>query len=900
MLARQLRKYRKQIIRGVGIPRDSTQPYGPQNIQIFFGLPKGRSQLWWACEKYAGGHFNKDGTRMHISLPFIKAQGIQAGKRVAEHEFAHIQNAKQQNDGHAEYPADLNASLAAAVDFDRSGQIARRRFDESPEEVYVKENLEWFIKVFKSYQESKILSRRGGKLLNDAKRVIAEGIDLDENLCTEVCPVIRYFRRIPNMTREEIFSGFPQVYFRQIDKLPRVYGKVAIRVVKGCPNQCTFCPVQQGCKIKSMPYPLLVMLGRKQNVLNYGLDTFFYDPLYYEDVSGALYYDVAKLKRLPLYKERDLILTHGAVEGFEELASRNIARINSSGKKFDIIISVLVSDRDYFIKKARGDDVERIAAYYTDRYLKLMRQLAGHSLTLRFMTVPENLKGCIEQYEEIMEKVKEQLSVRLLNEDGLVLREDRRETLKPKEGEVSYSCGSFKIASKRGFFKVKEGPLKSKLEARRSAFAHAIFEDIFTDPDDKVWEISEKGKLVFVYPPAFEFVNRIPPALFNEEVRKRIMLTFQPIKAGVDFIYRSAYFRSIIAFFASRRDKDLYDRMKPYCNNWDFEVSGELAEEILEKIIKWDIPIPLKCVLPEDSTEADRVLYKLIEHGLVPEYKSVDLLDLLKPEEKEAEAPEESAEPETKTPGPQQDPALKPEGSAEQLGTPSNSVSHPLKISNPVYKAIDSYKPDYLGNVGDVDSVVREFVNRAVSLLRCSEVNRLVLAFDNSLGRENHFNFSRLKRSIKKLKKKSKYKVLLEKLEILDASAEDLYSRLDSKGWLSDEKTLIFLHGNSAFRKTLEPLEKKVTLTTYIDQANFNPRALYHLLTIVLVSLAYYHGKKSTLSRFRPMRKKFNIASIEPIGENCLFVDLLDDAKPFAEKEAMKGFAELLRALKSA
>jgi len=44
-------------------------------INIFFSIPEGGTELFWVGNDYGAGHYNRAGTRMHISLPFIQKRG---------------------------------------------------------------------------------------------------------------------------------------------------------------------------------------------------------------------------------------------------------------------------------------------------------------------------------------------------------------------------------------------------------------------------------------------------------------------------------------------------------------------------------------------------------------------------------------------------------------------------------------------------------------------------------------------------------------------------------------------------------------------------------------------------------------------------------------------------------
>ena len=84
---KELLKYRRQIKKTVD---------ALEHINIFFSIPVDGTDLFWVQDPqtgewtYAGGHFNRAGTRIHISLPIILAEGIDAGIAIARHELNHI------------------------------------------------------------------------------------------------------------------------------------------------------------------------------------------------------------------------------------------------------------------------------------------------------------------------------------------------------------------------------------------------------------------------------------------------------------------------------------------------------------------------------------------------------------------------------------------------------------------------------------------------------------------------------------------------------------------------------------------------------------------------------------------------------------------------------------------
>jgi hypothetical protein len=117
---KDLQRLRKQIRKAAKVPR---------NINIFFSIPEDGTELFWVGEHYGAGHYNKAGTRMHISLPFIQKKGIKAGIGVADHELAHIQIGQ-----HKSISDDLEKLLAQAIQNDLSSlELKNRVFPDETE-----------------------------------------------------------------------------------------------------------------------------------------------------------------------------------------------------------------------------------------------------------------------------------------------------------------------------------------------------------------------------------------------------------------------------------------------------------------------------------------------------------------------------------------------------------------------------------------------------------------------------------------------------------------------------------------------------------------------------------------------------------------------------------------------
>ncbi|MGB3111781.1 MAG: hypothetical protein WBB84_02205, partial [Candidatus Omnitrophota bacterium] len=105
----QLQGLRAQIRKRASIPDD---------IDVFFTFPEGNTELFWVEKDYGAGHFNKAGTRIHISLPFINNRGLEAGVGVASHEVAHIRTGK-----HEHIPGSLQLMLDQAIQNDEKLRI---------------------------------------------------------------------------------------------------------------------------------------------------------------------------------------------------------------------------------------------------------------------------------------------------------------------------------------------------------------------------------------------------------------------------------------------------------------------------------------------------------------------------------------------------------------------------------------------------------------------------------------------------------------------------------------------------------------------------------------------------------------------------------------------------------
>ncbi|MGB2662014.1 MAG: hypothetical protein WBD04_06490 [Candidatus Omnitrophota bacterium] len=107
---RWLKRLRASIREEAGIPDE---------ISIFFSVPEGGTELFWVREKWGAGHFNREGNRIHISLPFAIKSGEKARALVAKHELAHIQRGV-----HEEIPGYLVGVLGMAK---REDTIHKRR-----------------------------------------------------------------------------------------------------------------------------------------------------------------------------------------------------------------------------------------------------------------------------------------------------------------------------------------------------------------------------------------------------------------------------------------------------------------------------------------------------------------------------------------------------------------------------------------------------------------------------------------------------------------------------------------------------------------------------------------------------------------------------------------------------
>lgn len=263
-------------------------------------------------------------------------------------------------------------------------------------DAYVREHLPWFRDMFADYAAHDILSERGQALLATARR--PENLTSDQ--VREMNAVMKYFKSIPAMDQKRILDRFPQDYFIRLniprnfraydskldrDRQPenRRVSDLALKAVEGCPNVCLTCPVQSSAAVDCMPYPMVIMAVKAG--VRFTRSTYF-EALYYQDKSGALYGDVLKLTSGGL-----IIHDYGYRPKNIEVARRNLQYINSLKKTLLVTVSLLAADVGYFSMKARGATEDEIVEAYVKRYQALITDLVAgkHIIHLRDYRLPE-------------------------------------------------------------------------------------------------------------------------------------------------------------------------------------------------------------------------------------------------------------------------------------------------------------------------------------------------------------------------------------------------------------------------------------------------------------------------------------------------------------------------------
>ncbi|MBF0483528.1 MAG: hypothetical protein HQL25_02365 [Candidatus Omnitrophica bacterium] len=456
------------------------------------------------------------------------------------------------------------------------------------ERKFVREHWNWFKNMFTEYSKDEILSAQGKKLLT------LDLNNLSERQVFSLYRLMSYFRNIPNMSKQEIIEKFPQAYFRDMDGRIKKLRQIELEMVSGCPNLCLFCPFQHGAKLKSMPFPLLIMAVRKG--IKIKSSVFNYEPLYYEDPSGALFADVMKLTDL------DGIITHGVVEGYEDLAVRNLERINFYAKtlnKFYVNLSVHPMDVDLLRLKKQHASVAEIEEYYFNKFKIIIEKLRNRCevISVGMLEPHEELSSIYPEWLAINEKILKRIEI-FAQDQGqpkLVVTHNPKMVLSSK-----YYNNILDPYTKRTF----------SVQGRNS---HRGFLPRFV--------MSAKGKIEVVMGPKYIFAKDLPKNL-SSNLKANILSHLWSYNDDQFSYY------AIVKFWNKDFLKQWHQWFYLYHNStfegrpFDQNLS-ELQEKLWQMLIEYGLPF----YLPLDRLWDDKGELKQI----VPTVKRVFVLEALKP-----------------------------------------------------------------------------------------------------------------------------------------------------------------------------------------------------------------------------------------------------------------------------
>ena len=470
-----------------------------------------------------------------------------------------------------------------------------------PQSEFVADGLGWFIKVFASYDADGILNEKGHALLNHAR--LTQSDILGEDLCSELYRVIKYFCSIPEMTREEIIEQFPEEYFKKVT-IPEIpeSSPVRLKLIDNC-NGCTFCPVQKGGPIKSIAYPLLIMLA-KENPARY-ISGGLFEPLLYEDPCGASYHDAAKLFGVYVF------ITHGYIDKNSAVALRSIERINSSGVKYNITITIDATDLDYFRLRAAAKSDSDIIRHYVGRYYDLIKRLSIDNIyEVRFMLSPG--ETCSDDNEvtvwnEILDKIMEKLLKK--NDIKLFDASDDEQSRKAKNESIPCIRYQMSVLSERGYGYVHSRRYLAWLKALGGGgFGYEIMH--YIDP---------YGILNIMLTPNFQNIDRLRDMFTRDELKEYIKSQFI-----VDDGYRKALMNlsSLKVPWQPELHQLILDFSKAYGQK-----RTDIAEEIAERLV--DLPFPVSV---KSEIEHEDFVGRMLELNNAPEFMNIPLVHLLKPD----------------------------------------------------------------------------------------------------------------------------------------------------------------------------------------------------------------------------------------------------------------------------
>ncbi|MEI8176402.1 MAG: PHP domain-containing protein, partial [Candidatus Omnitrophota bacterium] len=484
---------------------------------------------------------------------------------------------------------------------------AQRERDISERQGYVQSFLPYFIEMFLSYRGDGILSQEGLNILDEA--IALRGTTPTSDLTDRLYELIDYFRRIRTRTGEEVKALFPQRYFRELRVLSCVQEEseisdVAMINIYGCDDNCFFCPINKGRspRMKRMPYPLAIMLAKSG--LKFRLGQFSFEPLYYEDLSGALYHDIAKL--FDSYH----VIAHATRPRQEEVVHRNIEAINASGEIYQVTVSVQVADAAYAANKFRDDD-RRIAKYHAGHVIRLVKVFARHGVMLRFFKQDEVSPDLIDsrRWDEIIKMVKAK-TVRVLGR-SFKMRETKKHA--PRKGQVHYSTWrTYPISSYAVMRMYQSVPA-------RAAFWEKVLKERQVFGKYHTYYVDAYGlfyaRLGLPYTRPHGRTERAEQDITREDIARLIC------QHKVHF--EQVYGRVLALYGTIQKDRRISDVLGLIYAIGEVSYSGaekelaRLAGELAGKIWELDMPVWI----------SDAQL--LAERGRAPEFSSVPLLDLV-------------------------------------------------------------------------------------------------------------------------------------------------------------------------------------------------------------------------------------------------------------------------------
>lgn len=302
-----------------------------------------------------------------------------------------------------------------------------------PIKKYSENEKKQWAKVFEYYDQKAILSEKGKRL-----KALLEGKEIADS-SVDIGKVLSYFDSISNMNGKEIKDFFPEEYFIEISIPQEWKRKLSLELLDGCMQQCYFCLMSPKAQAEVMPYPILIALARKEIPVEF--TDFLYEPLYYKDPSGALFYDVLKL-----FKENDLsMVTHGymtyannsdPLRAAQKIAEENLAYLNSRENKLLIHYSVVPTDLDLRMLISEGRTDKEIEQHFTERAIAFLEALGsgGHTVDIRLQSPPEETVVSLMREHSIIHKVHDNIERYTNDKRFIVGRRNQNQYILTRKG----------------------------------------------------------------------------------------------------------------------------------------------------------------------------------------------------------------------------------------------------------------------------------------------------------------------------------------------------------------------------------------------------------------------------------------------------------------------------------